>query len=113
MFPNGVLKSVGPLIGASAGVRAVLIFLCAYMPSKEVRLGTFNIKLLYIGLVLVVLDIPGLFSSNAGGSVAHFGGYLLGYLYAVQLKKGTDIGKGFELFMDSISNFSVKAKFLN
>ncbi len=110
LFPNSILKDAGSLIGASAGVRATLIFLCAYMPNKEIRLVTLNIKLLYVGLLLVALDIPGLFSSNAGGSVAHFGGYLLGYLYAVQLRKGTDIGKGFERFIDSISNFFSKSK---
>lgn len=105
IYPNGLLKNAGALVGASAGVRAALIFLCAYMPKYEVRLITFNVKLMYIGLVLVLLDIPGLFSSNAGGSVAHFGGYLLGYIYAVQLKKGTDIGKGFERLMDTVSNW--------
>lgn len=109
LFPNGFLKSAGALVGASAGVRAALIFLCAYMPKYEVRLIIFNVKLMYIGIVLVLLDIPGLFSSNAGGSVAHFGGYILGYIYAVQLKKGTDIGKGFEGLMDRVSSlFSSK-----
>jgi membrane associated rhomboid family serine protease len=102
LFPNGLLKTSVGLVGASAGVRAVLIFLCAYMPKFEVRFVTWNIKLMYIGIALVVLDIPGLFSQNAGGSVAHFGGYILGFIYAHQLKKGTDIGKGFEKLMDSI-----------
>jgi len=102
LFPNGLLKTSVGLVGASAGVRAVLIFLCTYMPKFEVRFVTWNIKLKYIGIALVVLDIPGLFSQNAGGSVAHFGGYILGFIYAHQLKKGTDIGKGFEKLMDSI-----------
>ena len=53
VFPNGILKTTGPLIGASAGVRAVLIFLCAYMPNYEVRIVNFNVKLLYIGLFFV------------------------------------------------------------
>ena len=105
VFPNGLLKSTIGLVGASAGVRAALIFLCTYMPKYEVRLITWNVKLMYIGIVLVVLDIPGLFSQNAGGSVAHFGGYFLGFVYAYQLKKGVDIGKGFESFMDSISGW--------
>lgn len=113
LFPNGILKFAGPLLGASAGVRAVLIFLCAYMPKKEVRLIAFNVKLMYIGIALVILDIPGLFSLNAGGSVAHFGGYALGYFYAINLKKGTDIGKGFERFMDSISTLFSKSKSSN
>lgn len=105
VFPNGLLKSSIGLVGASAGVRAALIFLCTYMPKYEVRLISWNVKLMYIGIVLVVLDIPGLFSQNAGGSVAHFGGYFLGFIYAYQLKKGVDIGKGFESFMDSISGW--------
>ena len=113
LFPNGILKHVGSLVGASAGVRAALIFLCAYMPNKEMRLGTINIKLLYFGLVFVALDILGLFGDNPGGNVAHLGGDLLGYFYAVQLKKGTDIGKGFERFMDSISSFFTKSKSSN
>jgi len=111
IFPGGILKFTGPLLGASAGVRAALIFLCAYMPNYEVRLITFNIKLLYIGLVLVALDVLGLFSGNAGGNIAHLGGDVLGFLYATQLKKGTDIGKGFERIMDSIMGmFSKKSK---
>ncbi|MCK5400851.1 MAG: rhomboid family intramembrane serine protease [Flavobacteriaceae bacterium] len=110
LFPNGILKNVGELVGASAGVRAALIFLCAYMPNKEMRLVTINIKLKYIGLVLLALDILGLFGDNPGGYVSHLAGDLLGYFYAVQLKKGTDIGKGFERFMDSISSFFTKGK---
>jgi membrane associated rhomboid family serine protease len=110
IFPNGILKTAGPLVGASAGIRATLIFLCAYMPNKEMRLVTINIKLMYIGLVLVALDVLGLFGNNSGGNVAHIGGDLLGYFYAVQLKKGTDIGKGFERFMDSILSFFSKTK---
>lgn len=111
LFPEGILKFTGPLLGASAGVRAALIFLCAYMPNYEVRLITFNIKLLYIGLVLVALDVLGVFSGNAGGNIAHLGGDVLGFLYATQLKKGTDIGKGFERIMDSITSlFSKKSR---
>ncbi|MEO8934707.1 MAG: rhomboid family intramembrane serine protease [Xanthomarina sp.] len=90
------------LVGASAGVRALLIFLCAYMPHMEVKFFTFNLKLWYIGVAIVVIDVLGLFSVNAGGNLAHLGGAFLGYFYAVQLKKGTDIGKGFERFMDGV-----------
>lgn len=94
-----------PLVGASASVRALLIFLCAYMPNKEVRLIAFNIKLLYIGVAIVVIDVLGLFGSNGGGALAHLGGVLLGYVYAKQLVKGNDIGKGFEKLMDAITGF--------
>ncbi|RMZ51197.1 rhomboid family intramembrane serine protease [Flavobacteriaceae bacterium PRS1] len=110
LFSNNILNNAGDLVGASAGVRTALIFLCAYMPHKEMRLVSFNIKLMYFGFVFVALDILGLFGDNSGGYVAHLGGDLLGYFYAIQLRKGIDIGKGFERFMDSISSFFSNAK---
>jgi membrane associated rhomboid family serine protease len=89
------------LVGASAAVRAMLIFLCAYMPQKELRFFTFSLKLWHLGMVIVVLDAFGILSgTNRGGNLAHFGGSILGYFYATQLHKGIDIGKGFEKLMD-------------
>lgn len=100
-----------PLVGASASVMAILIFLCAYMPNQEVRIFTFNIKLWYIGAAFVGLDVLRLFGENGGGYLAHLGGALLGYIYAKQLIKGKDIGKGFEKFMDGfLSIFKFKKK---
>lgn len=111
VLPNSIINPASGLVGASAGVRALLIFICAYMPQTEVRVIAFNIKLWYLGVALVVIDVIGLFSLNQGGSVAHLGGSLLGYLYATQLLKGNDLGKGFERFSDWISNlFTAKKK---
>ena len=109
VLPQSYSTHVGSLVGASAGVRALLIFICAYMPNREARFFMISIKLWYIGLVIVVLDVIGLFSVNQGGSVAHLGGNILGYLYATQLQKGNDIGKGLERFIDRIANL-FKAK---
>ncbi|GGD03057.1 rhomboid family intramembrane serine protease [Hyunsoonleella pacifica] len=94
-----------PLVGASAAVMAILIFLCAYMPNQDVRIFTFNIKLWYIGAFVVALDVLRLFGDNGGGYLAHLGGALLGFVYAKQLTKGKDIGKGFEKFMDTFIGF--------
>lgn len=100
------------LIGASAGVTAVLIFVCAYIPNQEVRLIFFNVKLWHIGVFIVLIDliqIPG--SGNAGGHLAHLGGALLGYVYARQLLTGRDIGEGFSGILDSLSSvFSRREK---
>jgi len=104
VLPEERILNVGALVGASAGVRALVIFLSAYMPQREVKIMIFSVKLWHIGIALVVIDILGLFSTNQGGSIAHLGGSLLGYLYATQLQKGADIGKGFEKMMDNISN---------
>lgn len=103
VLPSSMIYNSGPLIGASAGVRALLIFLCVYLPNNSVRFFTFNIKLKYIGIALVVMDVLGLFSTNQGGYISHLGGVLLGYFYAVQLQKGHDIGSGFQNFMDWVT----------
>ena len=109
VLPNRMINHIGPLVGASAGVRALLIFICTYMPNKQTRFFAITIKLWHIGAAIVVLDVLGLFSLNAGGNVAHLGGSLLGYLYAVQLQKGHDIGKGFERFMDRVASVFKKS----
>ncbi len=97
------------LIGASAGVTAVLIFVCAYIPNQVVRLFFFNIKLWYIGAFFVLIDLVQIpVSGNAGGHLAHLGGALLGYVYARQLGKGRDIGEGFSKFLDGLSGIFKK-----
>ena len=91
LFPvfNDVNSS---LMGASAAVLAIVIFIATYTPNAMVRIFTFRIKLWQIGLTMVLLDLFQLPSSgNAGGLIAHMGGAAFGYFYASQLKKGNDI----------------------
>ncbi|WP_040279070.1 rhomboid family protein [Psychroserpens damuponensis] len=110
VLPDSFSFTVGSLVGASAGVNALLIFLCAYMPNRETRFFSISIKLWHIGAAIVVIDVIGLFGVNQGGKVAHLGGSLIGYLYATQLVKGNDIGFGFAKLMDNITNlFSKKS----
>ena len=110
LFPS-LFGANASLVGASAAVRALLIFICAYMPNQDVRFFVINLKLWHVGLIIVILDIFGLFGLNAGGNLAHLGGALLGYVYAKQLLKGDDIGKGFERLIDSLTKiFKVSKK---
>ncbi len=102
VLPSQFLKSTGGLVGASAGIRALIIFLGVYMAETEVKVFVLNVKLKYIAIALVAMDVLGLFTWNQGGNVAHLGGALLGYLYATKLRQGTDIGKGFERIMDRV-----------
>lgn len=90
-----------PLVGASAGVMAILIFVATYTPNQEVRLLFINVKLQYIGIAFVLIDILQMPYSNAGGRLAHLGGAFIGYLYASQLRMGKDIGS----VLDGIFNF--------
>ncbi|WP_157208810.1 rhomboid family intramembrane serine protease [Mariniflexile maritimum] len=115
LFPSVFGNS--SLVGASAAVRALLIFLCAYMPNQEMRFFTFTIKLWHIGVAIVLLDVIGVFAGiqnpatgNAGGNLAHLGGALLGYFYAKQLLKGDDIGRGFESLLNALGNIFKASK---
>ena len=93
------------LIGASAGVTAILIFVCAYIPNQQVKVVFFNVKLWQVGVFVVLVDLVQIPSSgNAGGHLAHLGGALLGYVYARQLLNGKDIGEGFSKVLDTIVN---------
>lgn len=97
------------LIGASAGVMAVLIFVCTYIPNQEIRVIFFNVKLWQIGVFVVLMDLVQIpIGGNIGGRIAHLGGALLGYVYARQLYKGIDIGEGFSKLLDGMANLFKK-----
>ena len=97
LFPAFEATGKSYLIGASAGVMAVLVAIATHIPDLKIRLMFIGaIKFWYIAAFLVVLDVIQIPFGNAGGHFAHLGGALLGFLYAKQLAKGNDIGAGFE-----------------
>lgn len=106
-FP--VFQNSSPvMIGASAGVMAVFIFMSTYSPDLEIRLILFNVKLRYLGIAFLLLDIVQIPYGNAGGHLAHLGGAILGFYYVKQLKNGKDIGKPFKNFIDKIINIFLR-----
>jgi membrane associated rhomboid family serine protease len=96
------------MVGASAGVMAVLIFMATYSPDLEVRIIFFNVKLRYLGIAFVLLDVIQIPYGNAGGHLAHLGGAALGYLYVKRLDQGVDIGLPFENFTNRVLNLFQK-----
>lgn len=81
----------GSMVGASAGVMAVVIATSVMFPNYRVNLLLFgSVKLLYIGLAIFILTSFDLTGNNAGGSFAHIGGAVLGWITMIELKKGKD-----------------------
>lgn len=87
------------MIGASAGVMGIFVFISTYSPDQEVRIIFFNIKLRYLAIGFVLIDIIQIPYGNAGGHLAHLGGAVSGFLYAQRLQNGIDIGLPFERFI--------------
>jgi len=91
-------------LGASASVTAIVMAISFYAPNYEVYLPFIGpVKIKYIAVVFVITDILQIASDNAGGHIAHLGGAIYGYMFAMQLKKGKDMGSLFGRFMDGIA----------
>ncbi|MGE0637031.1 MAG: rhomboid family intramembrane serine protease [Bacteroidia bacterium] len=85
------------MVGASAGVMAIVLAAATLVPDYVLHLLLIGqVRLKYIALFVVVLDMIGVtYFNNAGGHISHLGGALFGYVFVAQMKKGTDLSSGF------------------
>lgn len=88
------------MIGSSAGVMAILFYITSYNPNHTIRFYFVNIKLLYIAVFLLLMDIIQIPVDNSGGHIAHLGGALIGFLMFRSFK-GID-------FVDIYTNLSTR-----
>ena len=91
-----------PLLGASAGVTAIIIAAATLVPNFQMNLMFVGpVKLIYVALFVLFIDVLSVASySNVGGNLAHLGGALMGYVFILQLKKGKDLSKGMNRFFN-------------
>jgi membrane associated rhomboid family serine protease len=102
-FKTEVSNSIA--LGASASVLAVLIAISVYMPNYTIYLLFIGrIKLIYVALILIAIDILSIDKSNSGGHLAHLGGALWGFIYVLQLRKGRDFSNMFNIFYQLVSS---------
>ncbi|MGM9474904.1 rhomboid family intramembrane serine protease [Pedobacter sp. GSP4] len=98
IFPvySGGLTDVS-IVGASAAVMAIIFASATLVPNYSLMLLFFGeVKIKWIAIVYFILDFIAIGSVNAGGSLAHIGGALLGFLYIKSLQSGRDWSKLFE-----------------
>jgi membrane associated rhomboid family serine protease len=83
------------MLGASAGVFAVVVGAATFMPNHTFTLLFIGpVKIKYIALFYVILSLSRTIGTNAGGELAHIGGAVIGFFFIRQLQKGNDIGTG-------------------
>src|SRR5690606_37603304 len=76
------------LLGSSASVMAIVVVTATLLPDYSIRMLFFgNVKLKYLALVFIILDLIGIAGANPGGSLSHLGGALFGFLFISRLQK--------------------------
>lgn len=92
VFVNSAQNSI--LLGSSASVMAIVAATATLVPDFTIRLMLFGtVRLKYLAIAYFVLDIIGMGGGNAGGSIAHVGGALIGFIFIKQLQSGNDLSK--------------------
>ena len=100
-YHSSIYKSL--LMGASGSVIAIIVAAAVKSPNSEMRLLLIGaVKLKYIAIAVVLISFFGITSENGGGELAHLGGALAGYLFAVSLNKGNDITKWLNWLIDRL-----------
>ncbi|OFX68910.1 MAG: hypothetical protein A2X12_05200 [Bacteroidetes bacterium GWE2_29_8] len=102
-------------LGASASIYAIVIAISTYIPDYKLNLMFVGpVKLKYIALIYIAIDLISIPKGNAGGHIAHIGGALWGFIYALNLKQGNNLLKAFDNlefnFTKRKSNLKVKYK---
>ncbi len=113
-FLPGLQTRQSLLVGASAGVMSVVIGIATHIPQYSLRFRFIgNIKLLYIAIALVVLDIVQIPAGNAGGHLAHLGGSLIGFLLTNYLNQGKSFIDSFESLFSKNKKQPLKTVYKN
>ncbi|HMG16978.1 MAG TPA: rhomboid family intramembrane serine protease [Saprospiraceae bacterium] len=102
--------------GSTASVMAFAMAAATLSPDYMMRLILIGeVKLKYIVLVLIVLDMARIINlENVGGYIAHLGGIAFGFLYISMLRNGRDLTYPLQVFFNKIkkpiSDFSLPAR---
>jgi len=84
-------------IGASASVLAITVATAVLVPDYTVNLMFIGpVKIKYIAIFTIILDVLMIRSGNAGGHFAHIGGAISGALFILFIRK--DIARRIGLF---------------
>lgn len=92
------------MVGASASILAIVVATAVREPNYAVQfmfVGTVRLK--YVALFMIVLDLLLMTSGNAGGHIAHLGGALAGWWFAAGISDGHDATKWINRALDFLA----------
>lgn len=98
------------VVGASGAIFALIVAVAMRSPNETLYLNfivrTFSVKMKWIAVAAIVLNILSLPSSyNTGGIVCHLGGALWGLVYGYYESRGTNAALWFERICDKVANW--------
>ncbi len=97
--------------GASASVMAIVVAVAVMVPNRQMHLVLIGpVKIMYIALVLFITSTILDFTDNTGGKIAHIGGAIVGLIYTSYYRKGYDITRGTDRFMDQFFSLFKRRK---
>ena len=110
--PYFIVMGDSLMIGASAAVMAVVMGAAFYRPNVRLNLLFIGqVRIVYIAIAVFLIDLFSLGSGvNEGGHVAHIGGAMAGYIFALQYRKGRDITGWGSSLIDGLVNLTKPRK---
>jgi membrane associated rhomboid family serine protease len=104
-FLPGLSGNTGAyLVGASAGVFAVIVATATLLPNYGIGLLFFGVvKLKWLALIYMLIDFISI-PNNPGGMIAHLGGALYGMCFVLLLKRGVNLTQPFERIAEGLKN---------
>lgn len=79
------------LVGASAGIEAIMFAATALNPDHRIRLFFIGeVPLKFVALGIFILNYVAITYGNPGGEIAHIGGAIFGFTYIKSLQSGRD-----------------------
>ncbi len=86
-------------LGASASVLAVMVAIATFVPQYTVNLFLIGrVRLKYVALAFIIIDIFSIIGNNPGGHIAHLGGAAWGFVYIYLIRRNIDVYTIFNRF---------------
>ena len=84
------------IVGASASIMAIFMAVATFAPNYSLRLPLIGyLEIWHIAVFYIFIDVAQLLTENTGGHIAHLSGGLVGFVFAILMKKGIDISSIF------------------